>query len=284
MNYANFSHSAPFLDQVRSTADYMETDAAALAPLCRLPGFHKQTCMIDVMHAGPLGVCMYAAGSALIELCEEGHFGMHAGIGDWKSRLARQLTTAYQNFREYGREHRVVSSQPCFTVPRLSMVNKASWPMLKAKAWNCMCVIAWLAAVCAAAPVRNPHERDRAAMLWGFAHFHHLLRTCGMWMTDSELHELRRARDAMLQCYHSLSANAAIFNQSRYPIKPKHHMLSHAEHNAQLTRLNPGSHWCFAEEDNMGIMMRICASVHNSTMGTRALERWCMQFFWDLTS
>ena len=119
-------------------------------------------------------------------------------------------------------------------------------------------------------------------MLWGYARWHELLRKAGRWMSDSDLQELRSARDAMLGLNLRLSRLAWQRGKALYPMKPKHHMLSHAEKAAQETKLNPGSHWAFAEEDNMGLITRICAACHNDTMHTRALQRWCLQFFWDL--
>ena len=118
-------------------------------------------------------------------------------------------------------------------------------------------------------------------MLWGFSSFHHVLRFGNTWLTDSELLTLKRSRDALLFCYQKLSLEAAERMVHRYPMKPKHHMLSEAARRAQISRLNPGSHWAFCEEDNVGFMMRICQGCKGSTMGTRSLQRWCLQFFWS---
>jgi hypothetical protein len=62
LNYSNFCRDAPHRNMIRSTTDYLASDAAARSPLCRLPGWHLDCCVIDVMHAGPLGVCLFASG------------------------------------------------------------------------------------------------------------------------------------------------------------------------------------------------------------------------------
>ena len=53
MNYSNFSHAAPFFDAPRLTEDFLLRPETAMAPLCQLPGWHLESCMIDCMHAGP---------------------------------------------------------------------------------------------------------------------------------------------------------------------------------------------------------------------------------------
>lgn len=222
----------------------------------------------------------------MADLCIEGWWGLHNDVKDWKVRMGLQLSSAYEDFRLFCRRHRITCSQPRFTVSRLSMTCRKTIPMLKCKAWNAICICEWLCEVCKLSAATCPNDnakRQRAAMMWGFAAFHNVLRG-NCWLTDGELQQLRAARDAMLHCYHALSKMAAEEDNYRYPMKPKHHLIDHAERRAQRTRLNPGSHWAFAEEDNMGIMMKICGACHDATMHARSLQRWCMQFFWDLQS
>ena len=142
----------------------------------------------------------------------------------------------------------------------------------------------WLAAVTSemSAADANEDRRNRAAMLWGFSRFHALLRDCGTWLSDAEVASLKQARNALLRCYNLLALRAARDGLHRFPMKPKHHMIDHAVRFAELTRLNPSAHWCFAEEDNVGFMSKVLAGCHDRSMETRALERWAMQFFADL--
>lgn len=62
-NYANFCHDAPHIETTRSAAHYLESPAAQKSPLSKLPGWHLETCMVDIMHAGPLGIVAWAAGA-----------------------------------------------------------------------------------------------------------------------------------------------------------------------------------------------------------------------------
>eukprot|EP00969_Alexandrium_andersonii_P024871 1086751-Alexandrium_andersonii.AAC.1 len=72
------------------------------------------------------------------------------------------------------------------------------------KAWNCLCIMEWLAHEAANAQM-NEYTECRACMLWGFSKFFYLLRTCGMWMSSCDLVSLREARNAMLFCYGKLA-------------------------------------------------------------------------------
>eukprot|EP00969_Alexandrium_andersonii_P179727 7944027-Alexandrium_andersonii.AAC.1 len=60
----------------------------------------------------------------------------------------------------------------CIRDSQLSMGKSGDWPMLKAKAWNCICVVNWLSEVCQAHGGPN-----RACVMWGYAHFLGILRT-----------------------------------------------------------------------------------------------------------
>ena len=99
-----------------------------------------------------------------------------------------------------------------------------------------------------------------------------------MWLSESQLRDLRITRDAMLYGYTRMSS-LQMPHGSLFPIKPKLHALVHIELHAQKTKMNPRSLWTFQEEDDMRIMMGICSKVHNNAMESSALKRWCMQFF-----
>ena len=282
LNYACFDDDAPYLAAPRSSSDYMNSAAAAESPVTALPGFHLETVVVDVMHAVPLGIGLFASGSTLLELCREGRFGLRPEATEWKDKLNLQLDCAYQEFRRFCRARGLCCSQPRFTSGRLSMLKKKTWPMLKAKAWNNMCVLDWLACVASETAGENEYHRDRAAMLWGFSRFHGLLRGCGTWLGEADVAALTQARNAMLRRYNSLALVAAEDGLHKWPMKSKHHMLDHCVRTACATRLNPANHWSFAEEDNVGFIGKISAGCHDLSLASRVLERWALQFFADL--
>ena len=123
---------------------------------------------------------------------------------------------------------------------------------------------------------------DRALMLWGLSAFFKIIRESlkhGIWMSSSELRELRLARITFFGFYFKLHMLAEEDERPLYGFQPKLHMIDHAERIAQSLRLNPASYWTFQDEDNMHVMMKVSVHCHGSTLEKATLEKWLLQFY-----
>ena len=282
MNFTNFAEGAPHWGVVRSNAAYMASGAAAVSPASGLPGFHIQSVEPELMHGGPLGFNLTAAGSVLKELGDEMAWAIAPDTGTWFERLGLQLTAASAAFKTWQAVKRRRCSQPRFTVRRLTLSLVNGMPTLKAKAYNSIVVCEWLADECKAAFERHPSNsyfRDRAAMMWGLSEFYRILRQSNRWMLEDDLASLKVARDTALCLFRKLSAMAADEGTQLYPCRPKMHVFDECHHIAQESGLNPAADWTFQDEDNMRIMILIAQSCHGSTLEPNSLEKWCVQFF-----
>jgi len=284
--FTDFTFTSPCFEQPRRNDDYVNSEAAIRSPLSKLRGFHITMVLPELMHSGPLGVHLRAAGSVLWELCDEGVYAHgETSAHDWKAKLGLQLSCAYAQLRSYNKRHHVSCSQPRFTVARLSMRTRGCTPLLKAKAFNTLCVVDWLANVCsqqAAAAQHIEYFMDRAMMLWGLSAFFKIIRESlkhGIWMSSAELRELRLARNAFFGFYYKLHMLAEEDERPLYGFQPKHHMIDHAERIAQSLRLNPASCWTFQDEDNMHVMMKASITCRGSILEKAALEKWLLQFY-----
>ena len=124
--------------------------------------------------------------------------------GAWDVKMSIELKRGFAAFKQFQRaspDRRC--SQPLFTPRRLSLIRKSDVPVLKAKAFNCVIVMKWIASVCVdiAASSSNEYFRIRAMTMWGFDHFFSVLRESGERMTAEQLDELKLGRDAMLYGY-----------------------------------------------------------------------------------
>ena len=125
----------------------------------------------------------------------------------------------------------------------------------------------------------NSYFTDRAAMAWGIAESYAVCKRSPQWMNDSQLAELRFARDCALYNYLKLSKLAREDNSVLYPIRPKIHVYDECIHECLVSSENPAALWTFQDEDNMRVMVNIAASCHGSTLEETSLEKWVLQFF-----
>ena len=278
-DYMDFSVAALWTAERSRNADYLASRAGRMSPISTIPGFHILACGPELMHAGPLGVLLIAAGCTLYELVCEGYWVGCNDVGVWKVRLALRLGRAYQDFKRWQRRTRKHCSQSKFKVSSLSMSRLRDLPTLKAKAFNCLVVVAWLAELCGAqVPTGNARVQLRALTLWGFNEFFDIVRAAPMWLSDAHIESIKVARDAALYGYGGLAALARASHHNRWVPRPKLHMIDHAFREAAATRRNPGSCWAFQEEDNMGVVIRIASACHGFTIESRTLQRWMLQW------
>ena len=280
-SYAQFHLRHDFWNP-RCTISYLGSCCAQMSPWSRLPGFTLASVVAELMHNNPLGVCLYAGGSVLLELCEAGHFGHHDYISLWKDRLNLQLASAYVSFRRYLRRRGLKCRTRKFNVNRLTMQVRDDCPVLKCKASPAMHVVDWLAHESAKQSAASVAEYSalRATMIWSLSTFNRIVR-CSSWpfMTTSELSALRSARDGFFATYHQLRLLASEQVLPWYPIVPKFHMLSHCEDYCQKTGLCPRLLWTFSDEDCMGLVQKIALSSHNNTIDETVLVKWTIQWF-----
>ena len=80
----------------RDTSAYLMSVCGRASPWAKLPGFRLDMVVPEVMHCGPLGCCLYAGGSILLELCNNRHFETTlTHCTTWKERLQLQLSVAF---------------------------------------------------------------------------------------------------------------------------------------------------------------------------------------------
>ena len=268
---------------LRSTSAYLNSVCGRASPWSQLPGFRVDMVVPEVMHCGPLGCCLYAAGSVLLELCNYRYFEQtQVPCNTWKDRLQLQLSVAYLSFKAFVRRSGRSSNQQKFTVGKLSMKRLTDMPYLKVKAANAMMICDWLAEESAKQAQMRPSEygRLRAGMMWGLSSFFKILRLGGCpFLKDPELRLLRESRHAFLGNYHELRALNAEIGRPLYPLTPKFHLLSHAEASAQQTGLNIKLFWTFKDEDQMRVLQRIALSSQPSVISSTTIDKWILQWF-----
>ena len=159
--------------------------------------------------------------------------------------------------------------------------GRKRWTLLKSKAHNCMCVCRWLSAVTAKdlrRGVEDPYAYARASVLWSLAT---LWTTCSsvdnapikLWLDDDEIETLRVCKTTLADRWKWLAAFALRHGESRWKILPKNHAVDETLAFSITTGRNPASHWCFADENHMGLCKKIIARVHIETSSLRCLVR-----------
>ena len=274
---ADFSFDAPS----RNHGLYMGSAAAAASPLSSIPGFHMSQVWVEPMHAGGLGVASHICGNILVELSGLQVFAPKAQ-GEWKLELDHQLQHAHVKFVAWAKANFIQQSQNKFSANMVDMhVKSKSWPMLKAKAANCFCVLQFLVDVLA--PRKEMSEQAMLQYLTarGCDTFFRVWRQAEDpdWLNPEELAKFKQAGEELFICYNRLSSLAAAGHRARWPVKPKLHALIHLYRDILATSRNGASRWSFADEDQMGRQGKLAAKTNINAQSSAVLFRWLIAFF-----
>ena len=126
-------------------------------------------------------------------------------------------------------------------------------------------------------PCGTDREKARAALLQGYAIVRTTITSSGPQLNDYDAHRVLFAGEALLDAYKVLTWQAAMQEQARWPLKPKHHHWHEGLRTCVATRRNPQSHWLPKHEHFVGIVAKIASKAHPATCSRRALERWALK-------
>ena len=258
----------------RSFAEYLAyflNEGVTLPPMARLPGFTTDLLQVDFMHTD-LGA--WIAANSLIELVEEGAFGVHRGA--WKIRVNRALRRAFIEFKTWAADQRVDQSQPSFNFKRLTMSKAGDWPEFKGKTHNTMVVCFWLCDFVLRRTCDTTGHRLRTTVLVSYRDMHQMMRSCGDAFSSEEADLFYSVGNKMLLAYACRSRLAQDLGQARWQIKPKHHHMCHGVSRAQKSKRNPRSQWLFKHESFVGAMCKVGAKTHANTASVSACKKWCL--------
>lgn len=251
-----FSADAPCFLTTRSHLLYMSETGNGLA-VCTLPGFHLGIILWDLMHTVHLGVLPVLLGAAFVILLERNHFNGPDG-GPWMHRYNVQLQRASDEFVKFCKDNRVSSSQPHFTLGRLSLSHaKSDPPYFKGKAANNELVARFLLSIFShlAHSSHDEHIRLVATCLWGFVRALDIFKTSGLFLDDRQRRDLETARKAALLSHAHLARDAISNGTQLFRTIPKHHFCDHIFR--APNGWNFACSWCFADEDFIGRLVRI---------------------------
>ena len=275
----NFASSAPWRSAPRTHESYMRCTGHGVS-WCRLPGFHKSMVQLDLMHILFLGALQWELASALYELLESRHWPLPPGVapGRWQYSWAFMLSMAYTDFVAWCRLHKLVCSHPTFTLAQLGLTSLRARPFLKCKAGNCWKIGMWLCAVWSkrAQEIPSVHNQAVFGCLYGFIQTAELCKSCDVWLTDDVVDQLKFCRDLAL-CSHAFLANEAHLTRRAHlwVTKPKHHLYDECISVSVQSRLSPGNHWVFADEDFIGRCVSITKFVWG---GPKRAERTLLRY------
>ena len=161
------------------------------------------------------------------------------------------------------------------------MKSRLDWPKFNAKAGNTVRMIEFLLHI---SREDTQHARVRKMTIWAAVEILHALKSwakCGMFLSSRQARRIEFLRSTFFNGYTKLSTEAAQSGHARYGMVPKFHYLDHILRDAATVRLNPVTHWTFAEEDMMGKMAKMAVKSHALTLPRSTLQRWILQFFGD---
>ncbi len=258
--YEFLRHAAWLLAQ-RLHIHYMESDGSSSA-LAQVPGFHLDMVALDLMHTLHLGVLSVAIGSGFFELLELNYFGGPSS-GPWAARFSAQLAKAWEMFQSFSKRNKLRTSQPAFSVARMTLSAKSDPPVWKGKASDNALVCRFLLEqwLIVARRTGDAHHQTIATTLWGYIRIIDIAKEPEMFLSDTRAADLEEARCAALTAHAILAHGAVATGSQLWRTLPKHHYLDHIcrpdwpDHTG--CKMNPGHGWCFSDEDFIGRLTRI---------------------------
>ena len=113
----------------------------------------------------------------------------------------------------------------------------------------------------------DPVDKQILIVLQQLSKFYEIMDQADYIMTPAQVLSVQEHIHASLVAYRHLSAAADGANEWRWHEVPKIHHFLHI--GLQALYGNPRFHWCYMEEDFMGVLEHICA---RCTEGTPAIE------------
>jgi hypothetical protein len=279
LDYSDPREDASWTLLPRPATEYTEQVGIDIAPIGALYGFHMEIVQDDQMHDDLLGLRLEIVGSALVQTARDLQPWAPPMLrGSWKDKLNSQLQGAYEIFVTWCKDEHINHSQGLFTAASCGKSSATEWATFKGKAYNCAIVSLWLSQEARKHEHIGQHWVLLATTLHAFAAIYAVCTSGSLRLSDREVQQLRAARSAALQGYNALARAAQEQGQWYYKIIPKYHKMDHHLRRCCANRLNPGSHWNFANESFIGILARLCQSTHRFSMQHRAIRRWVAYF------
>lgn len=276
-DFARFDRDCPR----RAHGDYIKSEAAKRAPLTKVCGWHLSIVHPEVMHGGPLGHLQSMNGSLLKDLADSGVWG-EGGPGAWDLTLGTVLSRAFDDFAAWSKVNKKEHNQPRFTVAKLSLKSKKSFPYLKGKAHNSLVITEWLATLVSVHNSGSHYHNLRECVAWSWNTFFTMLRSAKTFLSDSEMATVAKCEPLMFKGFAALEKIAFEQRKPLFKMLPKIHLMFEALIDIYDSRKNPCSQWAFGDEDSMMKLARIAAKCHGASVDRRTLERWLLQYLCEL--
>ena len=178
--------------------------------------------------------------------------------------LSIQLKVASQRYTKWSKAKAIQSSQPKFTVARLSKTNNKTNPCARQRPET--------AYTSDGGCCMNAHQQTRRTFLWGYR------RLFSLWNENRQIVSTTACAQIRLGCKSVVFANNSLCNPSGlWHIAPKHHHLLEFVERAFDTKVNPSFHWCCADEHFVGTIARIGRKCHARSMSQSTLTRFLLR-------
>lgn len=160
----------------------------------------------------------------------------------------------------------------------MSVKKEHDWPVLKARAKNCVLVTRWLESFLRERVSMDVESQMLVLALYGFNQWFRIAEESSaaqsIILTDEQVQRLSDCRRIGFYGLRYLSKHARSTGKRRYFMIPKAHLLDEALRRSIRTKISFGSVWVFRQEDTMGLAAQIAKRVHSSCVSNRTLDRW----------
>ena len=200
--------------------------------------------------------------------------------------LERLLRSAYSDFLQYKRDHRLDCTHPRFTPARLNRLTRASFATLSCKAAASKCISFWLIykfQEWSQRPEASERDKQVAFCFWNYGEFLRLMDQSPLIFAPDVAEYFFKCGMEHLRLYSALrlrssrTFGAASTMRFLFMLLPKHHYLQHLLFDVRTSHLNPKYYTLLCGESWIGLTGRIARTAHRSSLSKRVLERYLVK-------
>ena len=227
--------------------------------------------MIDVLHCVDQGVASHIVANVFWLFIKRKVFAPHLTQGQQVPKLYSAMQAHYKESKETSK------IQGKLTVERIK--TKGDWPKLKAKAAATRHLATFALHLIRKYGDGSLHDKRVLGVCQLLCGFYEIIRDEGMFFSAAAQTKMSKTGSSLCVLYSQLLKQARDNNDRMWKFSFKFYLFQHLCEYQSREFGNPRFYWTYADEDLIGIVIKIARKCHAKNMAETALHKWIVLTF-----
>ena len=233
-------------------------------------GFRLECILVDVLHAADLGMTAHIIGNVFWETILNRSWG--------GPNQETNVACLEKDFESWYKETKCQNKiQGSLTKERIR--PDGEFPKFKAKGAATRHLAEYALHLCQKFSTGSTHDKIKLALCENLVRFYKIMADAGQFLDPLECQEFAQVGQNLSKMSSILSAEAHANKERLWKYSPKHHLIEHCTGHQAATFGNPRYHWCYADEDLVGLMVEVAENCHTRTVAEMVLVKWLIVAF-----